>query len=63
MKLRDAAKLKFDLRLQRRRGWLQPGELEAEIERLPDASHKIKPLEEEEEGEPPASSSDVPAPL
>lgn len=41
-------KLKFDRRLLRRRGWVDPGELEKELADLPDVSHKVQPLGEAE---------------
>jgi hypothetical protein len=40
-------RLKFDRRLMRRRGWISEEELAAELEGLPDASHKIAPAEPE----------------
>ena len=42
-------KLKFDRRLLRRRGWVDPEELEKELADLPDVSHKAQPLGEDEE--------------
>jgi len=48
MNVDDVQKLKFDRRLERRRGWLAPGELEAHLESLTDASAKVhQPTEEE----------------
>ncbi|MDH4017094.1 MAG: hypothetical protein OEV20_07140 [Actinomycetota bacterium] len=41
MNLDDMEKLKFDRRLEQRRGWLEPGEREAHLESLSDASDKI----------------------
>jgi len=41
-------KLKFDRRLLRRRGWVDPEELEKELADLPDVSDKAQPLAEEE---------------
>ena len=41
-------KLKFDRRLLRRRGWVDPEELEKELADLPDVSHKAQPLEADE---------------
>ena len=35
--------LKLDRRLLRRRGWIDPAELERELEALPDVSDKIQP--------------------
>ena len=42
-------KLKLDRRLLRRRGWVDPKELEKELADLPDVSHKAQPLDEDEE--------------
>jgi hypothetical protein len=48
MNVDDVQKLKFDRRMERRRGWLAPGELEAYLETLPDAEGKIhEPTAEE----------------
>jgi len=42
---RDSIKnLRFDRRLIRRRGWLTKEELAVELEKLPDASHKLTTL-------------------
>jgi hypothetical protein len=41
-------KLKLDRRLLRRRGWVDPKELEKELADLPDVSHKAQPLGEDE---------------
>lgn len=41
------AKLKFDSRLSRRRGWLTKEENEANLQALPDASEKISTPEDE----------------
>ena len=41
-------KLQFDKRLINRRGWISKAELEKLLEALPDVSHKIAPVEEEE---------------
>ena len=41
-------KLKFDRRLLRRRGWVDPEELEKELADLPDVSQKAQPLEGDE---------------
>ena len=51
-------KLKFDRRLLRRRGWVDPEELEKELADLPDVSDKAQPLGEEE----PSQESDQPPP-
>jgi hypothetical protein len=45
-------KLKLDRRLLRRRGWIDPEELEKELADLPDVSHKAQPQGEEEESSP-----------
>jgi hypothetical protein len=42
-------KLKLDRRLLRRRGWVDPKELEKELADLPDVAHKAQPLGEDEE--------------
>jgi len=39
-------KLRLDLRLQTRRGWIDPAELEQELAALPDVSDKIDESEE-----------------
>ena len=41
-------KLRLDRRLLRRRGWVDPMELEKELADLPDVSHKAQPLDEDE---------------
>jgi len=56
--------LKFDRRLQRRRGWVDPEELEKELADLPDISHKAQLRGEDEEPaaepeEPPAQDSNL----
>ena len=55
-------KLKLDRRLLRRRGWVDPKELEKALADLPDVSHKAQPLGEEEgpsqEPEKPPSQED-----
>ena len=57
-------KLKFDRRLLRRRGWVDPQELEKEFADLPDVSHKVQsPAEEEpaqEPEEPPSQNDNSP---
>ena len=35
--------LRLDRRLIRRRAWISPEELERELEKLPDVSHKVAP--------------------
>ena len=55
-------KLKFDRRLLRRRGWVDPKELEKALADLPDVSHKAQPLAEDggpsQEPEEPPSQED-----
>jgi hypothetical protein len=41
-------RLHFDRRLQNRRGWLAPGELERHVEALPDVSDKLTTLADQE---------------
>ena len=41
-------RLRFDRRLQNRRGWLAPGELERHVETLPDVSDKRTTLADQE---------------
>ncbi len=41
-------RLHFDRRLQNRRGWLAPGELERHVESLPDVSDKLTTLADQE---------------
>jgi len=55
----DNRKLKLDRRLLRRRGWIDPEELEKELADLPDVSHKAQPQGEEEE---PSPESEEPPP-
>jgi hypothetical protein len=43
-------RLHFDRRLQNRRGWLGPGELERHVQALPDVSDKLTTLAAQEEG-------------
>ena len=57
-------KLKFDRRLLRRRGWVDPEELEKELADLPDVSHKAQllggdegPSQEPEQPPPPEYNS------
>lgn len=40
-------RLRFDRRLQSRRGWLAPGELDSYLASLPDVSDKMTTLAEE----------------
>ena len=51
MTLSDQQKMKFDRRLENRRSWLEPGELEAELAALPDAAGKIMEEVAEESAE------------
>ena len=46
MDRRSLEKLRLDRRLIRRRGWISKEELEAELEALPDAGHKLTTLGE-----------------
>jgi hypothetical protein len=41
-------RLRFDRRLQNRRGWLAPGEMEHHVEALPDVADKLTKLSGEE---------------
>ena len=41
-------RLRFDRRLQNRRGWLAPGELERHVESLPDIKDKLTTLADQE---------------
>jgi len=43
-------RLRFDRRLQNRRGWLAPGELERHAQALPDVTDKLTTLAAQEEG-------------
>lgn len=43
-------RLRFDRRLQSRRGWLAPGELERHVQALPDVTDKLTTLAAQEEG-------------
>ena len=42
--------LRLDRRLQNRRGWISPEELEQELAALPDVSDKIDDSEDDESG-------------
>jgi len=42
-------RLRFDRRLQNRRGWLAPSELDRHLETLPDVSDKLTTLAAQEE--------------
>ena len=54
----SARNLRLDRRLARRRGWIDPEELERELAALPDTSDKIQPPEDEpkEAAAPPAQA-------
>jgi hypothetical protein len=43
-------RLRFDRRLQNRRGWLAPGELDRHVQALPDVADKMTTLAAQEEG-------------
>ena len=43
-------RLRFDRRLQKRRGWLAPGELERHVAALPDTTDKLTTLADQEAG-------------
>lgn len=43
-------RLRFDRRLQNRRGWLAPGELDRHVQALPDVTDKLTTLAAQEEG-------------
>lgn len=43
-------RLRFDRRLQKRRGWLAPGELERHVAALPDITDKLTTLADQEAG-------------
>lgn len=43
-------RLHFDRRLQNRRGWLAPGELERHVDALPDTTDKMTTLADQEAG-------------
>jgi hypothetical protein len=55
MDRRSMQRLALDKRLIRRRGWISPEDLDRELEKLPDVSHKIA----EPEPEPQESSSEA----
>jgi len=46
MNLEDERRLKFDVRLRGRRGWVSDQELQAYVTSLPDVSGKIQVAEE-----------------
>lgn len=55
-------RLRFDRRLQNRRGWLAPGELERHVETLPDVADKLQKLAGEESAAGAEASAAQPAP-
>jgi hypothetical protein len=57
-------RLRFDRRLQSRRGWLAPGELERHVQTLPDVADKLTKLAGDESAAPAgaAAESGSPAP-
>lgn len=48
----STARLKFDTRMVRRRGWVEPEELEQELASLPDVSDKVHQPDEDASSEP-----------
>jgi hypothetical protein len=48
MERESMEQLKLDRRLIRRRAWISPEELERELAKLPDVSHKIAPPDEDD---------------
>ncbi len=64
MDQKTMSKLRFDTRLQRRRGWVSDEALEQEIAKLPDVSGKIaedEPSEAESAASPESASAAPPA--
>ena len=57
----SARNLRLDRRLARRRGWINPQELERELSELPDVSDKIQPPEADSQEEA-APSAQAPSP-
>jgi len=58
-------RLRFDRRLQRRAGWVEPSERQAHLETLPDVSDKMTTCADEEnpaEAKPAAHGSENPPP-
>lgn len=53
-------RLRFDRRLQNRRGWLAPGELDRHVQTLPDVSDKLTKLAGDENAAS-AGSAETPA--
>jgi hypothetical protein len=47
----SVARLRFDRRLQRRSGWVEPSEVESYLESLPDVSTKMTTCADAEDGE------------
>ena len=54
-------RLRFDRRLQNRRGWLAPGELERHVQTLPDVSDKLTKLAGDENAAAAGGAADAPA--
>jgi hypothetical protein len=54
-------RLRFDRRLQSRRGWLAPSELDRHLQTLPDVSDKLTTLAAQEEGTAAAEGAANPA--
>ena len=53
MDQRSIEKLKFDRRLERRRGWVDGKDVVRELESLPDSADKVAEPEEREAAAPP----------
>jgi len=51
------ARLKFDRRLEGRRGWVSEEEIQAELSALPDVANKLQPPEDDGD----AAASSTPA--
>ncbi|MBY0398848.1 hypothetical protein K2X89_01015 [Myxococcota bacterium] len=54
-------RLRFDRRLQNRRGWLAPGELDRHVQTLPDVSDKLTKLAGDESAGASADAAGQPA--
>lgn len=61
MNLEDERRLKFDVRLRNRRGWVSDDEFQAYQASLADVSGKIK-KEDDSQGDPSAGKSESDAP-
>ena len=55
-------RLRFDRRLERRRGWVEPAEKDAHLDSLPDVSGKMTRGFEEEDSLPAAAPASAPVP-